>query len=176
MGILKSKSLDPYVMRSIRNPYWNQHAMVNDNGKLSQDIIRRDVTQGCVLLPVLFNILLFREALERHQGGVIVNGPLINIFSMDDTSIIAIHFEDLHQCNKWKIWTKDVEKFMDWIISPLHGLTTGIAFGPEKVKTWVFCICGERQYVRLTTIVNKGQNCLKEGLRKTQHDMVKEFP
>jgi len=59
--------------------------------------ICREVRQGCVLSPILFNLYseaIFQEALEERNVGVKVNG-VNNIRYADDTVLIAGNMEDL---------------------------------------------------------------------------------
>lgn len=98
--ILRTTGVDEQDLRFISELYWHQTAVVEMKQSTSEDIqIRRGVRQGCVLSPLLFNLYsetIFREALDRIQGGIKFNGiPINNIRYADDTVIIANDIQEL---------------------------------------------------------------------------------
>lgn len=96
---LQSIGLDQKDMRVIRNLYWNQEATVKLQGESTYPVrILRNVRQGCVLSPLLFNIysFIFREALENSEVGILlIRQRLNNIRYADDTIVFADSLADL---------------------------------------------------------------------------------
>ena len=81
--------------------YWKQKASVRTNqGESEEIIIERGIRQGCILLPILFNLyseFLIEEALSDREG-LHINGENINnIRFADDTVLIAESKEDLQE-------------------------------------------------------------------------------
>ena len=100
--ILQAKNIDKGDLRIITNLYWNQRAqIIVDNEKSSEMNIKREVIQGCVMSPLLFNVYsesIFEEALLSENEGIIINGKVINnIRFADDTVIIASSAEELQR-------------------------------------------------------------------------------
>jgi len=80
--ILDNVGVDKGDLRIISNLYWNQIAVIRVDGELSEEVlIKREVRQGCVISPLLFNIyseFIFREVLEGIEEGIKVNGECLN--------------------------------------------------------------------------------------------------
>lgn len=98
--ILRSTGIDEQDLRVVSELYWHQTATVEIERTTSEDLrIRRGVRQGCVLSPLLFNLYsesIFREALHEAQGGIKINGTIINnIRYADDTVLIADNEQEL---------------------------------------------------------------------------------
>ena len=90
--------IDGKELRLIRNLYWEQTATIRIDGELSKwTSIKRDVRQGCVLSPDLFN--LYSEVILRklkNMPGVKIGGSNINnLRYADDTVFIAENETDL---------------------------------------------------------------------------------
>ena len=77
-------------IRLIIDLYWNQHASVRVEGEYSRSFsIRRGVRQGCIILPILFNLyseFMIREALEGIKGVRFGGENLTNVRYADDNS------------------------------------------------------------------------------------------
>ena len=97
---MKEVGLESRDVGIISNLYWNQTAYVNiASNKTEETKIQRDVCQGCVLSPTLFNIYskkIFQETLDGSPEGIKINGETINnIRYADDIVILASSLEDL---------------------------------------------------------------------------------
>lgn len=72
--ILKEIGLKGADLRIISSLYWNQTSNIRVGGEESEDIIiRRGVRQGCVLLPILFNVYadrIFQEPLGTSTSAL----------------------------------------------------------------------------------------------------------
>ncbi|GFO11392.1 endonuclease-reverse transcriptase [Plakobranchus ocellatus] len=90
--MLEKLDIDGKYLRVIRNLHWDQTASVRIEGELSDfKPIKRDVRQGCVMSPDLFN--LYSEIILRNLDGISglkINGEnLNNLRYADDTVLIA---------------------------------------------------------------------------------------
>ena len=82
----------------IRNLYWEQHACIRlGNVTSGYTNIKREVRQGCVLSPDLFN--LYSETVLREiedLNGLIISGHNVtNLRYADDTILIAVSEEKI---------------------------------------------------------------------------------
>src|SRR5437867_4897837 len=70
--IMKNAGIPELERRLIINLYWEQQAMVRwENDTTRTFKIRRGVTQGCILSPILFNLyseFMIAEALDGMKG------------------------------------------------------------------------------------------------------------
>ncbi|GFR59114.1 retrovirus-related Pol polyprotein LINE-1 [Elysia marginata] len=99
-GILDQLNIDGKCLRILRNLYWEQMAAIRIDGEYTDFTgIERDVRQGCVLSPDLFNFNQYSEAILRNindSDGVKVGGRNItNLRYADDTVFIANSQENL---------------------------------------------------------------------------------
>ena len=96
--------LEGYITSAtgIKALYEGSQACVRVESRVSQWFeIRQGVRQGCVLSPVLFNILMdkvMREAMESWRGGVqMLNTQTKGLLFADDVAVTAEKEEDLQQ-------------------------------------------------------------------------------
>ena len=97
---LNDIGIDSKDLRFIIYMYWNQFVAVRTKNGLSENIkIKRDVRQGCILSPVLFNLytdIIFRSI--HHLKGVVVGGMSITDSRYaDDTALLAESEEELQE-------------------------------------------------------------------------------
>ena len=88
------------LLGSIKSLYKESKACVRVEGDLVKEfVVEQGLRQGCPLSPWLFNVFLdrvMREAMGGFQGGVELDGCLIQILMFtDDTVMIAQTEEDL---------------------------------------------------------------------------------
>lgn len=73
MQILANQGMDK-DSRIIRELYWNKMAEIKVNNEAPKEIvISKEVRQGWVLTPLLFNIYIeaiFEETLNKEDGGI----------------------------------------------------------------------------------------------------------
>ena len=77
----------------LKNLYVNQEATIRTEfGEIDKIDIGKDVRQGCILSPILFNIYaerVTREALVDYDGGVRIGGlRLTKLRYADNTSLL----------------------------------------------------------------------------------------
>ena len=93
LNVLKQIGIDDKDYRIIHNLYFQQKAAIKLTEDLSYRIdIKRDVRQGCVMSPDLFNLYskYVLWELEEIEEGIQINGQRINnIQYADDTVLIA---------------------------------------------------------------------------------------
>ena len=90
--ILEKLDMDGKDLRLVRNLYWEQKAAMKVNNDISEYInIKRDVQQGCVLSPDLFNIYseMILRNLEDIEGVKVGGYNCNNLRYADDTVLIA---------------------------------------------------------------------------------------
>lgn len=97
---LQNVGIDYKDIRIVANLYWNQSARIKIGKSCTENIeIRKGVRQGCILSPLLFNIYseqIFKKALEEEDGGIKMNGEVINnIRYADDTVVLANSLDEL---------------------------------------------------------------------------------
>src|SRR6476469_7708921 len=94
MKVLQSTGVNWRDRRMISELYMNQEAVVRIAGRESDSgIIKRGVSQGCPLSPLLFSIyaeMMIKEALENVEEGKRVGGELIkDVKYADDQGMVA---------------------------------------------------------------------------------------
>lgn len=108
--ILIQLNIDRKDVRIISWLYWNQTADIRMENTTSLEAkIKRGVCRGCVLSPPLFNIYaetIYEEALDENDGGIRVNGTIVNnIRYKDDSLLIANSHSEFRKC--WiTLWKK----------------------------------------------------------------------
>lgn len=98
--VLKKIGISEKDLQIIVNLYWNQTAVLRVDGEYTEEIkISREVRQGCILSPILFNLYseyIFRESLDEMEEGIPINGvKLNNIRYADDTIVFADSIQSL---------------------------------------------------------------------------------
>ena len=99
--ILKEMGIPDHLTHLLRNLYAGQEATVR-NGHGSTDCfqIGKEVSQGCILLPCLFNLyaeyIMRNTGLEETQVGIkIARRNINNLRYADDTTLMAESEEEL---------------------------------------------------------------------------------
>ena len=99
--ILKVMGLPGHLFRLLRNLYASQEATIRiRHGTTDWFKIGKEVWQGCILLPCLFNLyteyIMQNASLDEPQAGIKVAGRNINnLRYANDTTIMAESEEDL---------------------------------------------------------------------------------
>ena len=99
--ILKEMGMPDHLTCLLRNLYAGQEATVRTgHGTTDWFQIMREVCQGCVLSPCLFNLyaeyILRNAGLEEAQSGIKIAGRNINnLRYADDTTLMAESEEEL---------------------------------------------------------------------------------
>src|SRR2546425_11497129 len=79
--------------RLIINLYWRQHAAVRSDGEVGREVVgEREVRQGCVISPLLFNLhseFMIKEALENEEGIKFNGVNVTNLRYADDAVLVA---------------------------------------------------------------------------------------
>ncbi|GFN87735.1 hypothetical protein PoB_001424100 [Plakobranchus ocellatus] len=123
--ILEKLDIDGKDLRVIRNLYWDQTASVRIEGEHSSfKPIKRDVRQGCVMTPDLFNV--YSEIILRNLDGISglkINGKnLKNLRYADDTVLIAES-------------GKQLQKLLDTVV--LESERMGLSFNVKETECMV---------------------------------------
>ena len=112
--ILKEMGIPDHLTCLLRNLYVGQEAAVrNGHGPTDWFQIGKEVRQGCVLSPCLFNLyaeyIMRNAGLDEAQGGIkISQGRNINnLRYADDTTLMAESEEEL---NSLLMKVKEIEK------------------------------------------------------------------
>ena len=93
--ILKEMGIPDHQTRLLRNLYAGQEATVRTgHGTTDWFQIRKEVRQGCILSPCLFNLhaeyIMRNTGLEEAQAGIKIAGRNINnLRYADDTTLMA---------------------------------------------------------------------------------------
>jgi hypothetical protein len=98
--ILEKLDIDGKDLRLVRDLYWDQKAAMKVKDDTSEYInIKRDVRQGCILSPDLFNIYseMILRNLEDFEGVKIRGYNCNNLRYADDTVLIASSEKDLQR-------------------------------------------------------------------------------
>ena len=99
--ILKKMGIPDHLSWLLRNLYANQEVTVRiGHGKTDWFQIGKEVHQGCILSPCLFNLyaeyIMRNAGLEKAQAGVKIAGRNINnLRYADDTTLMAESEEEL---------------------------------------------------------------------------------
>ena len=97
--ILKEMGEPTHPVVLWRNAYANQKVAVKTGFGATEGFdIGKDVRQGCILSPLLFNYAekIMREALDKWEGGICIGERIVtNLIYTDDTTIIAGAKEDI---------------------------------------------------------------------------------
>ena len=99
--ILKVMGLPGHLFRLLRNLYASQEATIRiRHGTTDWFKIGKEVWQGCILLPCLFNLyteyIMQNASLDEPQAGIKVAGRNINnLRYANDTTIMAESEEEL---------------------------------------------------------------------------------
>ena len=97
---LKTTDIEEIDIALIANLYWQQKTIVKINNDISKPLkIEKDVRQGCVVSPELFN--LYKDITYRNidqRPGIKIGGHTINnIRYADDTVLLAENETELQQ-------------------------------------------------------------------------------
>jgi hypothetical protein len=89
----------------IKSPYMKQEAAVKTKyGNTEWFEVRKGVRHGCILPPYLFNLyseyILRRVGFEEDKGIKVGGRTINNLRYADDTTILAVHKEDLKKLLK----------------------------------------------------------------------------
>ena len=109
--ILKEMGIPDHLTCLLRNLYASQEATVRTgHGTTDWFQIRKEVQQGCVLSPCLFNLyaeyIMRNAGLDEAQAGIKIAGRNINnLRYVDDTTLIAESEEELKS-----LWMKIKEE------------------------------------------------------------------
>ena len=101
MQVLKEMGIPDHLTCLLRNLYAGQEATVRTgHGTTDWFQIRKEVHQGCILSPCLFNfyaVYIMRNAgLEETQAGIKIAGRNINhLIYADDTTLLTESEEEL---------------------------------------------------------------------------------
>ena len=99
--ILKEMGIPHHVTCLLGNLYAGQEATVRTgHGTTDWFQIRKEVRQGCILSPCLFNLyaeyIMRNAGLEEAQAGInIAGGNINNLRYVDDTTLMAESEEEL---------------------------------------------------------------------------------
>ena len=99
--ILKEMGIPDHLTRLLRNLYAGQEATVRTgHGTTDWFQIRKEVSQGCILSPCLFNLyaeyIMGNAGLKEAQAGIKTVGRNINhLRYADDTTLMAESEEEL---------------------------------------------------------------------------------
>ena len=99
--ILKEMEIPDHLICLLKNLYAGQEATVRTrHGTTAWFKIRKEVCQGCILSPYLFNFyaeyIMRNAGLEETQAGIKIAGRNINNFRYaDDTILMAESEEEL---------------------------------------------------------------------------------
>jgi hypothetical protein len=98
--ILREMGTPEYLVCFIYNLYIANRSYVRIEDTLSYHFkVSKGVRQGCVMLPVLFNIYeewIIRKATEGWEGGVVTGGrQILNLRYADDTTLMAKTEEEI---------------------------------------------------------------------------------
>lgn len=115
--ILKVTGIDDQDLSILSNLYWNQTSAIRVEAEMSSDIpIKRGVREGFILSPLLFDLyseFILREALNKVNEDIKVNGECINnIRYTDDTVVFANNMSSLQ-----KIVNRIVDISKSWFVS-----------------------------------------------------------
>ena len=95
---MRKYNINASITRAIENLYDKAHSAVLFNGSTGEWFRTTvGVRQGCLLSPTLFNIFLERimcEALDDHEGSVIIGGRLITNFRFADDIVVNAEEEE----------------------------------------------------------------------------------
>ena len=99
---LKDMGVPEHLVVVLRNLYTNQESTVRIEYGETRDIpIGKEVRQGCILSPLLFNIYeerIMRDVLEKWDKGISISGRKVtNLRYADDTTLIAVTKDDLSE-------------------------------------------------------------------------------
>ena len=114
--ILKEIGIPNNLTCLLRNLYAGQEAPVRTgHGTTDWFQIRKEVHQGCILSPCLFNLyvqyIMWNAGLDEAQAGIKLAGRNINnLRHADDTTLMAESEEELKsllmKVREWKSWLK----------------------------------------------------------------------
>ena len=98
--ILKEIGTPDHLTSLLRNLYAGQEATVRTgHGTTDWFQIRKEVHQGCILSPSLFNLyaeyIMRNVRLEEIQAGIKIPGRNINNLNADNTTVMAESKEEL---------------------------------------------------------------------------------
>ena len=112
--ILKEMGIPDHLICLLRNLYAGQEATVRTgHGKTDWFQIGKEVSQGCILSPCLFNLyaeyIMRNTGLKEAQAGIKIAGRNINnLRYADDTTLMAESEEELKA--SWWEWKRRVKK------------------------------------------------------------------
>ena len=98
--ILQEMGIPDHLTSLLRNLYAGQEATVRTgHGTTDWFQIRKEVHQGCILSPSLFNLyaeyIMRNVRLEEIQAGIKIPGRNINNLNADNTTVMAESKEEL---------------------------------------------------------------------------------
>ena len=99
--VMEKAELPELEMNLIRNLYWNQRASVRWDRNVSRPFeIQKEVRQGSIISPILFNLyseFMITEALDEMEGVKFNGVNLTNLRYADDAVILAENEENLQK-------------------------------------------------------------------------------
>ena len=132
--ILQEMGIPDHLTCLLRNLYTGQEATVRTGyGKTDWFQIRKEVCQGCILSPCLFNLyaeyIVRNAGLDEAQAGIkIARRNINNLRYADDTTLMAESEEELKSLmmkvkeESEKVGLKLNRKLRSWHLIPsLHG-------------------------------------------------------
>lgn len=93
ISILKSINIPKADIRLTEQLYWKQKGKVKTSAGISEDfIILKDVRQGCIISPLLFNIYIeqiIKESIAQNHHGVKINNRIVNNLKYADDLVLS---------------------------------------------------------------------------------------
>ena len=148
----------------LRNLYAGQEAIVRtEHGTTDWFQIGKEVHQGCILSPCLFNLcagyIMRNAGLDEAQAGIKIAGRNINNLTYaDDTTLMAESEEELKSLlmkvkeESEKVGLRlNIQKLRSWHLAPLfHGKYMG-----KQWKQWLTLFWGAPKSLQMVTAAMK---------------------